>query len=78
MFKHTTRGKKGHIRNADVCAYSMSDLSSISHMIHRFYTYTAQKIQYICTCFCTTHCDTLSMEKQMSCAIWYRTSVFAL
>ena len=41
----------------------MTDLFSISHLIHRFCTYTAQKIQYVCTCFCTTHCDTLSMEK---------------
>ena len=78
MLKRSTYGKKGHIYDALVCKGSMTDLFGISHIIHRFYTYTAQKIQYICTCFCTTHCDTLSMEKQMSCAIWYRTSVFAL
>ena len=76
MFKRTICGTEGYVHNAVVCKGSMTDLFSISHLIHRFCTYTAQKIQYVCTCLCTTLCGTLSMEKQMSCAIWYRTSVF--
>ncbi len=51
-------------------------LFKVSHVVHYFYTYTTRRMQYVCTCFCTAFYDTLSMEKQMSCAICYRTSVF--
>ena len=64
MLKRTICGTKGYVHNAVVCKGSMTDLFSISHLIHRFCTYTAQKIQYVCTCFCTTLCGTLSMENR--------------
>lgn len=77
MFKRMIHTRKSRIDNTVICNYPLPHLSVISHKIHILYTYTARKMQCICTCFCTAPCDMLSMEKQMSCAIWYRTSVFA-
>ena len=77
MFKRMICVGKSRIGNIIIFKYLMTYLAVISHRIHILYTYTARKMQYICTCFCTASCDMLNMEKQMSCAIWYRTSVFA-
>lgn len=38
-------------------------LLGLSHAIHTFYAYSAQRKQLVCTCFCTIPCAMLSMEK---------------